>query len=72
MSNSISREDYYEYHESREELAAGQLEPVEKEAEGDVLEDCPYCKHDAYCKGGCKNGTPGYTSFRYERKGELN
>ncbi len=62
----MTDEEYMEYHESREDLY-GEYEPEPEESDEDTG-DCPYCKNEVVCKGGCKNGIANYTPYTFERK----
>lgn len=62
----MTDEEYMEYHESREDLASEEI--VEPELEVDTG-NCPYCKWEDECLGGCK--LPGAScQYKFERKDE--
>lgn len=64
----MSDEQYMEYHEPPWELY-GESEPKQGDEGEEDTGDCKYCKHDAYCKGGCKLSAP-VTPYKFERKKE--
>ena len=57
------REWYREFHEQDHEH--GEIWDGDKE-EFEDLEDCPYCKHEKYCTGGC--GLVGHSGYKFEKK----
>ena len=59
MHNMRSREEYQEFHERDYDTWE-----VADEREPDNDSDCPDCKHDEYCGGGCRSGRQ--TKYKFE------
>lgn len=67
----MGREHYREFHEfefSPQMESRSEHGEVADDEDEVVEDDCPDCKHDSYCKGGCESGTNPNPEFKFERK----